>query len=799
MARLEFCDKHNMVAYLVKSEGSEGFHEIIDFLSGSHIYYALTESPTIYVSLIEQFWQTAALSTTEDGDQAITATIDEIFEQLTQMGYAITSDSLTFQKGHFAPQWKFFIHTILHCMSSKKTAWDQFNSNIATAIICLATNRTFNFSKFIFDAMGKNLDSTHKFLMYPRFIQIVLNKHQRLLSPHTRTYPTPTLTNKLFNNIRRASKGYYGIVTPLFATMLVQDQQHSTSPSRITFSPSLSSQKHQPSPLPQPMDTTHETEEPAPMPHDSPLYSVHLLGRDEGSMQHTELMELVTKLTDKIKVLEKDLQQTKKTYGTAFTKLMFRVKKLEKQVKSGKARKRDRIDEGTLWFQEDEEVHEKTSADTEVLLEEETPTELVEDVGSGGKGEKEVNTANVPVSTAGAKVSTASTDVSTAAAALVYIRRSAEKKKDKGKAIMIKSEPPKKIKKRDQEQQEKSDFETALLEIQRQFDKRQEVSAKPTQTQSIDWNDPSVLRYHALKNKPVFVTQARKNMITFLKNQGCYKLSDFKKMSYDDIRPIFKKVWDQVQSFVPMDTKVKEKAEQVELESSKKVGGSRRKTLDRKRAGEKKSADSVKRQKLQEAEVYEKEKEELRLSLKLIPIDDSEVNYEPLSRKFPIMDWEYQLLGRMEAKDMAVYKVTRADGSASYHGDIQAFLRRLDRQDLEAVYRLAQEKFQDHPLEGHDLMLWGDLRMLFDPNTEDEVWMNQQDWKLMKWKLHESCGIHTLSMWSTPIEINMLVEKKYPLTKDILKKMLRLQLEAEEESTMALELVKFIKSLLEEE
>ncbi|GKC35137.1 hypothetical protein Tco_1047521 [Tanacetum coccineum] len=95
------------------------------------------------------------------------------------------------------------------------------------------------------------------------------------------------------------------------------------------------------------------------------------------------------------------------------------------------------------------------------------------------------------------------------------------------------------------------------------------------------------------------------------------------------------------------------------------------------------------------------------------------------------------------------------------------FLRRLDWQDLEALYRLAQEKFQDHPLEGHDLMLWGDLRMIFDPNTEDEI--------------------------------NMLVEKKYPLTKDILKKMLRLQLEAEEESTMALELIKFIKSLLEEE
>ncbi|GJT72551.1 hypothetical protein Tco_1031837 [Tanacetum coccineum] len=49
-----------------------------------------------------------------------------------------------------------------------------------------------------------------------------------------------------------------------------------------------------------------------------------------------------------------------------------------------------------------------------------------------------------------------------------------------------------------------------------------------------------------------------------------------------------------------------------------------------------------------------------------------------------------------------------------------------------------------------------------------------------------------------PMEINMLVEKKYPLIKELLEKMLNLQLEAEEESTMAFELIKFIKSLLEE-
>ncbi|GKA46364.1 hypothetical protein Tco_0739247 [Tanacetum coccineum] len=76
MANLEFCDKHNMVAYLKKPTGSEGFQEIVDFLNGSHIRYDLTTNPTIYVSLIEKFWQTATVKTVDNGEQEITTIVD---------------------------------------------------------------------------------------------------------------------------------------------------------------------------------------------------------------------------------------------------------------------------------------------------------------------------------------------------------------------------------------------------------------------------------------------------------------------------------------------------------------------------------------------------------------------------------------------------------------------------------------------------------------------------------------------------------------------------------------------------
>ncbi|GJS46440.1 hypothetical protein Tco_0596561 [Tanacetum coccineum] len=59
-----------------KPTGSEGFQEIVDFLNGSHIRFALTKNPTIYVSLIEKFWQTATVRTVDNGEQEISALVD---------------------------------------------------------------------------------------------------------------------------------------------------------------------------------------------------------------------------------------------------------------------------------------------------------------------------------------------------------------------------------------------------------------------------------------------------------------------------------------------------------------------------------------------------------------------------------------------------------------------------------------------------------------------------------------------------------------------------------------------------
>nr|GEZ98493.1 hypothetical protein [Tanacetum cinerariifolium] len=104
-----FAESHNMVAILEKSDVSQGFEQIIDFLSGSYIHHALTVNPHVYISCIKQFWNTAVVKRLG----VICLPNDEIFAGLARMGYEKPSTKLTFYKAFFSTQWKFFIHTVL--------------------------------------------------------------------------------------------------------------------------------------------------------------------------------------------------------------------------------------------------------------------------------------------------------------------------------------------------------------------------------------------------------------------------------------------------------------------------------------------------------------------------------------------------------------------------------------------------------------------------------------------------------------------------------------------------------------
>ncbi|GJX09060.1 putative ribonuclease H-like domain-containing protein [Tanacetum coccineum] len=273
MAALESCPKHNMIAYLEKTKGNVEFHEVIDFLRRSYIYHALTISPVVSTTFVEQFW-TSAKSKTINNVRHITAKVagkfvsiseasirtdlifddadgidslpnQAIFDAIQLMGYEGDLTVLTFNKALFSPQWRFLFHTINHCLSSKSTSWDQIPTNIATAVICLSTNQKYNFSKLIFDGMLRHLEAKKKFVMYPRFISIFLDRQLANIDVPLDHFPVNSLTSKVFSFMIKKGKHFSGKVTPLFDTMLVQP-----TPDEDASSERLSDEQPSPSPAP---------------------------------------------------------------------------------------------------------------------------------------------------------------------------------------------------------------------------------------------------------------------------------------------------------------------------------------------------------------------------------------------------------------------------------------------------------------------------------------------------------------------------------------------------------------------
>ncbi|GJX99598.1 putative ribonuclease H-like domain-containing protein [Tanacetum coccineum] len=139
----------------------------------------------------------------------------------------------------------------LALMSPKNTAWNEFSSTMASAIICLATNQKFNFSKYIFESMVRNLDDlTRKFLMYQRFVQVFLNQQLDGMPTHKKIYNGPSHTKKIFGNMRRVGKGFSGRVTHLFPTIVVQNQSElgegSANPTDPHYTPTIIQSSTQP-------------------------------------------------------------------------------------------------------------------------------------------------------------------------------------------------------------------------------------------------------------------------------------------------------------------------------------------------------------------------------------------------------------------------------------------------------------------------------------------------------------------------------------------------------------------------
>ncbi|GJW43545.1 hypothetical protein Tco_0072344 [Tanacetum coccineum] len=212
--------------------------------------------------------------------------IAEIYSGMDNLGY-VTEGKLTFYKNKFSPQWRFLVHTILHCLSTKSGSWDQFAGI----------------------GMVSNIGNAKKFLMYPRFLQTILGIETRL----TRQYHVFKLSSKLFANMKL---NFEGQPMQLLAAMLPQDQEdHLSTPSR---------QQTPPASLP---SLPRSTQAPP---------AGHTSGGAEDLITLTAVSSIVSTLTQKVNSLETELKDTKKLFKDVVGKLVKKVKAMEVKLKTKK-------------------------------------------------------------------------------------------------------------------------------------------------------------------------------------------------------------------------------------------------------------------------------------------------------------------------------------------------------------------------------------------------------------------------------------------------------------------------------
>nr|GEX90794.1 hypothetical protein [Tanacetum cinerariifolium] len=220
-----------------------GFDQIVDFLNAHTIKYALVVNPTIYVSVIKQFWAMATIKKVndivqlralidgkkvvvtkdvirrdlhlDDADEVECLPNEEIFTELARMGYEKPHPKLTFYKAFFSAQWKFLIHILVQCLSAKRTAWNEFSCSMESAVICLAT-----------------VDDQNS---------------------HTTRYKSHALTQKVFANMRRVGKEEEKVAMPT-----------APAPPSPTNAPSLALQDTTPTPHATPLQDQPSTPSASP-------------------------------------------------------------------------------------------------------------------------------------------------------------------------------------------------------------------------------------------------------------------------------------------------------------------------------------------------------------------------------------------------------------------------------------------------------------------------------------------------------------------------------------------------------
>ncbi|GJU53606.1 hypothetical protein Tco_1227320 [Tanacetum coccineum] len=221
-------------------------------------------------------------------------------------------------------------------------------------------------------------------------------------------------------------------------------------------------------------------------------------------------------------------------------------------------------------------------------------------------------------------------------------------------------------------------------------------------------------------------------------------------------------------------TSTKESKEKKDKGSEETAKGSRKKMLGRKRAGKQQQQESSKKQKIKE----DKESDEVE------EVSEDDEGKKRVIEAFVIVDY------KLHKEDMLVhYQLIRADGSSKNKFNDKDLQDRQIR--LEVLWRIVKAKHNDtRPEDEFERVLWGDLKVMFEPDTTSDVWRMLQGYMVTIWKLIDSSGVHFVRFDN--LHIFMLVERRYPLTPITITNMLTKKLQTDRQNEMCYQLLKLM-------
>ncbi|GJT07662.1 hypothetical protein Tco_0842124 [Tanacetum coccineum] len=278
-------------------------------------------------------------------------------------------------------------------------------------------------------------------------------------------------------------------------------------------------------------------------------------------------------------------------------------------------------------------------------------------------------------------------------------------------------------------------------------------------------------RARAKRNKPMTQSQLKTYMMNYLKNQGTWKLSQLKNLSFEEVKKEFDKLVKQVESFAPINfeatkaslkrfgeelqtkTPKRLKDDEAKDDESTKKSGKRRKQMARRGLHTNVDKDDSE----DSDEVGEQEES--------VTGTKTPINPVPVAMKTPSIA-TYKIFKQGEK---GAYQIVREDGTDVVYINFGAMLKVISRDDLTELYRIVMNRYgMDGPEDELEKVFWKYLKNMFEePLSTDPIWSELGQQRIISWRYYESCRVHCLNLES--MDIYMLIERTYPLSAEMCK------------------------------